>query len=203
VNTSYWGLKSDEPLSPSSEQLLQNDNDFSIARTMRSLGLEDDEQQVPSVSSASSTLFHHPTPPEFLLPSRSLLSGANRNRSYSVNATARYEPEINLPRTIPTKPYVGSLEGFTRQQQNRPRASSMGRADNANNLPLTTSFWSSGLQRSSPLVSMTEEDYEDHSLSLGDSELLANMLNTTTRPEVSYEQDDMVNPPDMNVCTLF
>lgn len=174
---SFWLGGHDGPLSPSSEQLLQNDSDFSIARTMRSLGLEEEEQKKESMVG----LFHQQSPPEFHMPSRSLLSGNNRNRSYSVNATARYEePSFKLP---------NALEGFTRQQVARPRASSMGRAD-AGHLPPPMGFWNN---RGSPLVSMREEDYETSSttssqqpLSLGDSELLANILG---KEEDNYDEE--------------
>ncbi|OBZ85194.1 Pumilio domain-containing protein C56F2.08c [Choanephora cucurbitarum] len=187
VDASFWSA----PLSPSSEQLLQNDSDFSIARTMRSLGLEDQHQDKPSEQLSEENpspplgLFHHATPPEFLLPSRSLLSGNNRNRSYSVNATARYEPELP-PMLRPTQ--ASALEGFNRQQQNRPRASSMGRADAIRILPPPSSFWNNN--RSSPLVSMTEEEYPTTtaSLSLGDSELLANMLNSSNSSNSTKEE---------------
>lgn len=200
VDPSYWGLTSDGPLSPSSEQLLQNDNDFSIARTMRSLGLEEhgssngsngnNGNNATTNGNGSGGLFHHPTPPEFLMPSRSLLSGNNRNRSYSVNATARYETEPPpVSRATPVN-YMGSLEGFGRQQQNRPRASSMGRADN---MSLSMGMWGNGIQRSSPLGSMREEYEQDGqtSLSLGDSELLANMINNNNNNNNTiYEQND-------------
>ncbi|KAI8387377.1 armadillo-type protein [Blakeslea trispora] len=199
VDASFWSA----PLSPSSEQLLQNDSDFSIARTMRSLGLEDQHQdkqpsEQPSEQNLSPPLglFHHATPPEFLLPSRSLLSGNNRNRSYSVNATARYEPELP-PVLRPTQ--ASALEGFNhrQQQQNRPRASSMGRADAIRILP-PPSFWNNN--RSSPLVSMTEEDYPTTttataSLSLGDSELLANMLNNNVQSSNSSNSSNSNSSP--------
>ncbi|KAI7882263.1 ARM repeat-containing protein [Lichtheimia hyalospora FSU 10163] len=106
--------------SPATEQLLRGDRDFSIARTLRSLGLED-ESNVPTAGASSTAatnngLYHHhhhhhtpysqhhrqeqPTAPatEILVPGsqgRSLLSG-NRSRSYSVNAASRYQD-----RTIP------------------------------------------------------------------------------------------------------
>lgn len=184
----FWPLRHDAPLSPSSEQLLQNDSDFSIARTMRSLGLED-EQEEPKKEPLVTSLFHQQTPPEFLLPSRSLLSGSNRNRSYSVNATAKYEPPVEQKKMN----FASPLEGFTRQQL-RPRASSMGRAD-AVRLGATAMLWANNTAtnnaRSSPLVSMEEEVFEQ-SISLGDSELLANMLRkedevATTAPVVPVE----------------
>ncbi|KAI9267042.1 armadillo-type protein [Helicostylum pulchrum] len=198
--SSFWSLRNDVPLSPSTEQLLQNDSDFSIARTMRSLGLEDDEKDQQE-QNINSSLFHHQSPPEFHMPSRSLLSGSNRNRSYSVNATAIYENETNngLSRKS-TLNYVSPLEGFTRQQ-NRPRASSMGRADASRLPPPQIGLWSNQgsqqqqqqqqqqhqqQQRSSPLVTMREED----ALSLGDSELLTNIIHEPIieKPYLNFSQ---------------
>lgn len=236
----FWStLGHNGPLSPSSEQLLQNDSDFSIARTMRSLGLEDDphekeqvqqQQQNESSNGLTNSLFHHQSPPEFHMPSRSLLSGNNRNRSYSVNATARYEPEVTLSRTNSftkiaqaaqqlqqQQPFASPLEGFTRQQQNRPRASSMGRADagrfgSSSVLSLPPSMLWNSEQRSSPLVSSSmreEQDEEEayHSLSLGDSELLANIMHSSGSPStesnntpVYDQQHDML--PSMNEVSV-
>jgi hypothetical protein len=226
VDGSFWSIRHDAPLSPSSEQLLQSDSDFSIARTMRSLGLEEDEekQQAPPAPIQTenepliNSLFHHQSPPEFHMPSRSLLSGNNRNRSYSVNATARYEENNNNSRLSRASSlnnklsFASPLEGFARQQQSRPRASSMGRAD-AGRMgllppPPPMGFWNTangnGNQRGSPLVSMREEDYETSSntssnqqqpLSLGDSELLANILGK----EEELEEDMIPNPMMMEV----
>ncbi|KAI9474155.1 MAG: armadillo-type protein [Benjaminiella poitrasii] len=142
---------------PQQQQSLEND----IARTMRSLGLEDDDEPVQQ-----NPLFHHQSPPEFHLPSRSLLSGNNRNRSYSVNAC---------------EPNQGQPQGFV---VNRPRASSMGRADR---LLMTTGLWG-GTKAPPLLVSMREED-EQQSLSLGDSELLANMLNQSEEDKVNLQSE--------------
>jgi hypothetical protein len=222
VDGSFWSIRHDAPLSPSSEQLLQNDSDFSIARTMRSLGLEEDddeqEKQTPPPPPQAenepliNSLFHHQSPPEFHMPSRSLLSGNNRNRSYSVNATARYEDNNNSNRLSRASSlnnklsFASPLEGFARQQQSRPRSSSMGRADagKMGMLPPLMGFWNTangnGNQRGSPLVSMREEDYEtssntssnqQQSLSLGDSELLANILGK------EEDQEDMIVPDIM------
>lgn len=236
VDASFWALRHDGPLSPSSEQLLQNDSDFSIARTMRSLGLEEDndkvqqqQQQQQSNGLINNSLFHHQSPPEFHMPSRSLLSGNNRNRSYSVNATARYDAEITgnnsglsrtnsltQPTSNNTLGYASPLEGFTRQQ-NRPRASSMGRADagrlSSNILPPPAALWSNGgvggiQQRSSPLVSMTEESDYDNSLSLGDSELLANMLhdnnhNNNVSNNAVFDQHSVMNNVSMSEVSHF
>ncbi|KAI9277775.1 armadillo-type protein [Sporodiniella umbellata] len=211
VDASYWTLNHDGPLSPSSEQLLQNDNDFSIARTMRSLGLEDETENKRGKEEKDfpNSLFHHKSPPEFHLPSRSLLSGNSRNRSYSVNSAARYDIENNgdiLPSGnlvvggtySKNTAFASPLEGFNRQQ-NRPRAVSMGRADSSRANPILlpqASFWGNNNngQRPSPLVSMTEEEYEDQSgLSLGDSELLANILNKNSNSTDSNPLHESAN----------
>ncbi|RCH84976.1 hypothetical protein CU097_000391, partial [Rhizopus azygosporus] len=118
--------------------------------------------------------------------------GNNRNRSYSVNAAVRYDMEDSnvspggLPATFVKNTglsFVSPLEGFNRQQ-NRPRAASMGRAEAGrlnNMMHPSVAFWnnnnSSNVQRASPLVAMTEEEIDEQpALSLGDSELLANIL---------------------------
>ncbi|KAF7727818.1 hypothetical protein EC973_007049 [Apophysomyces ossiformis] len=196
------------PRSPSTEQLLQNDHDFSIARTLRSLGLEEESRN----TAENNGLFHQQTPAEFHLASRSLLS-ANRSRSYSVNATARYQENISdnsrSRASSVSKSYVSPLEGFSRQQ-NRPRASSMGRMDAARSSKspmMMSSLWQ--MQRSSPLA-LREEEFEDHSgsqtpqtdsglpLSLGDSELLANMLQKqgreTSKTESVTNGNGLVEP---------
>ena len=234
VEGSFWGLRHDGPLSPSSEQLLQNDSDFSIARTMRSLGLEEDDDQEKEQQKTGvniNSLFHHQSPPEFHMPSRSLLSGNNRNRSYSVNAAARYDPStdmlnhsnnttatnlsrtslLNLGNPNNTIGYLSPLEGFTnrQQQQNRPRASSMGRADAGRLLP-PIGLWNTNTtsqqqpQRSSPLVSMKEED----GLSLGDSELLANLLHGENDQQQQQQHEIVSNihevrKRDPSSCSLI
>ncbi|KAI8140594.1 armadillo-type protein [Fennellomyces sp. T-0311] len=198
--------------SPSTEQLLRGDSDFSIARTLRSLGLEDDrtmgdggntpgstnglyrQEQMQQQSSAAGEL-HIPA-------QRSLLSG-NRSRSYSVNAAARYQdppttvtssPSMHVPTrtrasTI-SRTFANPLENLT-VQQNRPRASSMGRMDYGRpaNPPIPSSLWQ--MQRA-PLETLADEGHDfpygdslktpqtDNGLSLGDSELLANMLQKQT-----------------------
>ncbi|KAI7891806.1 armadillo-type protein [Mucor mucedo] len=192
-SSSFWNLRHDAPLSPSSEQLLQNDSDFSIARTMRSLGLQEEEEE--EEKEHQNSLFHHQSPPEFHMPSRSLLSGTNRNRSYSVNATAIYENNERLNSNNTPLPFASPLEGFTRQQQNRPRASSMGRADAGRLPPPQIGLWTQPIQqRSSPLVSMREED----ALSLGDSELLANIYEPTTTTTITTTTNNTAEKPYLN-----
>ncbi|SAL98577.1 hypothetical protein [Absidia glauca] len=103
------------PPSPATEQLLQGDSDFSIARTMRSLGLAEDGSSsatsnsnigddgiaatavTSAISSAVAPIQAVLDEEELINQSRaSLLASASntttRNRSYSVNATVRYDP---------------------------------------------------------------------------------------------------------------
>ncbi|KAI7896233.1 armadillo-type protein [Mucor mucedo] len=145
MSTMYntWGQ---EPISPSTEQLLQGDDDFSIARTLRSIGLDEENDDKPRINA--------------------------RSRSYSVNNTVMYQQQppdsrsrINNsfhtpPPSLDNQPSVG----------NRPRASSMGRMDYTRLTPPgLSSLWKM------QLGTLHDEEY-DTSLSLGDSELLANMI---------------------------
>lgn len=180
--------------SPSTEQLLRGDSDFSIARTLRSLGLEDDHR----IESSTSTPFHpmhhhqqHPSPPP--APSgRSLLSNtSSRSRSYSVNAAARYQDTTTTtappPSTTTTRARTTSMSrSFV---QNRPRASSMGRMDYGRpSPPVPSSLW----QMHAPLETLTDDEYdEDKShggLSLGDSELLANLIQKQQHQQQHQQQ---------------
>lgn len=220
--------------SPATEQLLRGDRDFSIARTLRSLGLEDESATggAPATTATTNGLYHHhhhhhhtsyqhqqPSAPatDILAPGsqgRSLLSG-NRSRSYSVNAASRYQDRTipahiapplapqaatQPPTTTPAPPttsppmrttrarastFANPLDSLT-VQRNRPRASSMGRMDYDRGMNPPSSLWQMQLPT---LDSVTDDEssYVDRefatkqpesSLSLGDSELLANMLHT-------------------------
>lgn len=217
--------------SPSTEQLLRGDSDNSIARTLRLMGLEDDRATPMGdmvnmhTTATSNGMFHHvqqqaqqhhlhqqqeqqqhitPTAAELhhIPAGRSLLS-ANRNRSYSVNAAARYQDptpsaSIHVSRSRASsvsRSYANPLDNLN-VHRNRPRAASMGRMDYGRsvNPPISSSLWK--LQRV-PLETLAddESDYQSQGyaeslksnhqaetvatklpLSLGDSELLANML---------------------------
>ncbi|KAI7852459.1 armadillo-type protein [Circinella umbellata] len=221
--------------SPSTEQLLRGDNDFSIARTLRSLGLEDDRAMggengngTPVSTGTNNGLYHQQDQlqhhhqqqqqqsAEIHIPAqRSLLSG-NRSRSYSVNATVRYQEPATTAVSSPSihvatrtrastisRTFANPLDNLTVvQQQNRPRASSMGRMDygrSVNPPPVPSSLWQ--MQR---LETLSDEGSDfpygdslknqsqqgDNSLSLGDSELLANMLQKQTYPDTSTSAAD-------------
>ncbi|ORZ15332.1 hypothetical protein BCR42DRAFT_416875 [Absidia repens] len=80
------------PPSPSTEQLLQEDSDFSIARTLRSIGLEDEHG-----SNDEETLLQQQQQQHLHNLLSSASSTTNRSRSYSVNATALYQQEASPP----------------------------------------------------------------------------------------------------------
>ncbi|KAI9259449.1 armadillo-type protein [Phascolomyces articulosus] len=222
--------------SPSTEQLLRGDSDFSIARTLRSLGLEDDRTMgsengngVATSTATTNGLYHQQEQSQasdlHVPAQRSLLSGS-RSRSYSVNAAVRYqEPSVTATATASSatsspsihvaaatrtrastisRTFANPLENLT-VQQNRPRASSMGRMDygrSANPPPVPSSLWQ--MQRA-PLETLTDESSDfpygdslktpqqqqaENALSLGDSELLANMLQKQTYPDTLTSTGD-------------
>ncbi|GAN10525.1 hypothetical protein MAM1_0366d10067 [Mucor ambiguus] len=189
-----------EPTSPSTtEQLLQQGDD--IARTLRSIGLDDDKDGSGSspLSSASNSIA---TPPTGGSPSANLLHQQRntlRSRSYSVNNAAMYQQQHQQPQPQPLGPSLSnsfslsttSMESILmnnnslRSMNSRPRASSMGKMDYSTNIPPgLSSLWKMQLStleddsiyESSEENTMSLEQQQQHSLSLGDSELLANML---------------------------
>ncbi|KAI8330845.1 hypothetical protein BC941DRAFT_439730 [Chlamydoabsidia padenii] len=137
----FWSSNSGHttptPPSPATEQLLQGDSDFSIARTMRSLGLVEDGSTTITTTTANGNMNGEGTSAteapildeeELINQSRaSLLASASntttRNRSYSVNATIRYDPP---PLTLPSHLHSNHLHP---QQQHhftlRPRGNTV------------------------------------------------------------------------------
>lgn len=191
-----WRPSTAEPTSPSTtEQLLQQGDD--IARTLRSIGLDDDKDGSGSspLSSASNSIA---TPPTGGSPSASLLHQQRntlRSRSYSVNNAAMYQQQHQQqPQPLGTSfsngfslaasPMENMLMNSNshRSMSSRPRASSMGKMDySANTPPGLSSLWKMQLStlEDDSIYESSEENAmssEQHSLSLGDSELLANML---------------------------
>lgn len=176
-----------QPPSPSTEQLLQGDSDFSIARTLRSIGLEDEQEEEELLQQQQRQLHN-------LLSSAS--STTNRSRSYSVNATALYQDtpspssDARMDYSIMSN-YASPLEEFTREQ-NRPRSSSMGLMESGG-LP-----WN---LRRSPLgmIESDSDDYQqqnnhyghmDTTISMGDTELLTNMLHQPSYSNaIAYTHD--------------
>ncbi|CAO3593035.1 unnamed protein product [Absidia cylindrospora] len=151
-----------QPPSPSTEQLLQEDSDFSIARTLRSIGLEDEHgsnDEETSLQQQQQQHLHN------LLSSAS--STTNRSRSYSVNATALYQQDASPPlppandmrmdhsSSLVPGSYASALDEFTSREQNRPRSSSMGLMEASSQLQGGLS-WNN--IRRSPLGLMEEDD---------------------------------------------
>ncbi|KAI8639726.1 armadillo-type protein [Parasitella parasitica] len=196
-----WRPSTAEPTSPSTEQLLQQGDD--IARTLRSIGLDDDKDGSGS-SSLSSATNSIATPPTGGSPSANLLQQRNtlRSRSYSVNNAAMYQ---QTPLTNGFSLSSTSMESILlnnnnhrHMSNNRPRASSMGKMDyNTNTPPGLSSLWKMqlGTLEDDSIYESNEENNSQsgHSLSLGDSELLTNML---------YVSGDSVNSDkDINNTT--
>lgn len=151
-----WGQ---EPISPSTEQLLQGDDDFSIARTLRSIGLDEENDDRPRINA--------------------------RSRSYSVNNTVMYQQQDTRSRINNSFHTPPPLENHA-PVGNRPRASSMGRMDYTRLTPPgLSSLWKM------QLGTLHDEEY-DTSLSLGDSELLANMISI-----------DNISLTEVGPCILF
>ncbi|KAF7727345.1 hypothetical protein EC973_007654 [Apophysomyces ossiformis] len=171
--------------SSSMEQLYRVDSDLSIARTLRSLGLEDEEQTL--VGSANNSVS------EFNMSNRPLLS-IHRSRSYTINGATRYPESSSSPmatartRTMSMTKSYAPFENYA-TRQNRPRASSMGRMD----YPHTPPLWRT--QRT-PLEPLRDDDgdFDKNTplgtvpLSLGDSELLANIF-----PDRVVTKDPVLN----------
>lgn len=181
-----WRPSTAEPTSPSTEQLLQQGDD--IARTLRSIGLDDDKDGSGSspLSSASNSIA---TPPTGGSPSATLLQQRNtlRSRSYSVNNAAMYQQQtpINSGFSLSSSSMESILLNNNNHRNNsRPRASSMGKMDyNTNTPPGLSSLWKMqlGTLEDDSIYESNEENnnQSEHSLSLGDSEFLANMFHTS------------------------
>lgn len=235
-----WRPSTLEPTSPSTtEQLLQQGDD--IARTLRSIGLDDDKDGSGSspLSSASNSIA---TPPTGGSPSASLLHQQRntlRSRSYSVNNAAMYQQQQQLP----PQPLGTSLSnGFSlsassmenillntsshrgmnsSSSSSRPRASSMGKMDYSTNTPPgLSSLWKMQLgtleddsiyeSNEEHSMSPEQQQQQQHSLSLGDSELLANMLHlsndnssnsTMMEPDINHNNHAVINTEFASVST--
>ncbi|KAI8341396.1 armadillo-type protein [Chlamydoabsidia padenii] len=217
-----------QPPSPSTEQLLQSDSDFAIARTLRSIGLEDEHglgDEEEDILLQQQRQLHN------LLSTTS--STTNRSRSYSVNATSLYQestsPSLNMDYTTAIMgSYASPLEEFA-LEQNRPRSSSMGLMESGG-LP-----WS---MRRSPLgmiddrqIDLDDAQYQqqnghyshsllarsggmmnDNAISLGDTELLTNMLhppsynsnsNSNNSKTTDYTHDGYVDTQWSNEMPLM
>ncbi|CEP19852.1 hypothetical protein [Parasitella parasitica] len=182
-----WRPSTAEPISPSTEQLLQQGDD--IARTLRSIGLDDDKDGNSSspLSSASNSIA---TPPAGGSPSANLLQQRStlRSRSYSVNNTAMYQqsPVANgfALSSSSMESILLSNNSHRNMNNSRQRASSMGKMDyNTNTPPGLSSLWKMqlGTLEDDSIYESNEKNsnQSNYSLSLGDSELLANMIHAS------------------------
>jgi len=211
-----WGPSTLEPAFPSTtEQLLQQGDD--IARTLRSIGLDDDKDGSGSspLSSASNSIA---TPPTGGSPSANLLHQQRntlRSRSYSVNNAAMYQQQHQQPQPLGASLSNGfslsssSMENILLNSNNhcnmnssRPRASSMGKMDYSTSTPPgLSSLWKmqlgtledDSIYESNEENAVSSEQHQQHSLSLGDSELLANMLH------INGDSGSTMIEPDMSV----
>lgn len=151
-----------------------------IARTLRSIGLVDDKDEDnsghSSLSSNSTTNLN--TPPVTAVTSNNLLLTRQniRSRSYSVNNAPFYQQQNSQQQSFAMNANsFGHLEPFHLNNNNRPRASSMGRMDYlaAPGPSSTSSLWK--MQLGTVHDDESTAELIDEPLSLGDSELLANM----------------------------
>ncbi|KAL0076651.1 armadillo-type protein [Phycomyces blakesleeanus] len=145
-------------IQPLKHDILGTDSESSIACTLRSIGLEDNEGE--------STQQQQQQQPQQQRPAE------HRSRSYSVNAAGYQENRV----TVPTTTFIDRLVG----NQPRQRAASMGPMD-------YSPVW-----QWTPLP----DNPKDAALSLGDSELLANMFqDTTDQQEVYAGEQSLQDPP--------
>ncbi|KAK4512353.1 glutamine--fructose-6-phosphate transaminase (isomerizing) [Mucor velutinosus] len=223
-----WRPSTVEPTSPSTtEQLLQQGDD--IARTLRSIGLDDDKDGSGSspLSSASNSIA---TPPTGGSPSANLLHQQRntlRSRSYSVNNAAMYQQQQQQQQQPQPQPLgAGLSNGFSlsassmenilmssnghRGISSRPRASSMGKMDyNTSTPPGLSSLWKMqlGTLEDDSIYESNEENImsleQQHSLSLGDSELLANMLHINGDSSSTMMEPDINNNNHAAINTEF
>lgn len=216
-----WRPTTMEPTSPSTtEQLLQQGDD--IARTLRSIGLDDDKDGSGSspLSSASNSIA---TPPTGGSPSANLLHQQRntlRSRSYSVNNAAMYQqqpqpqPLVGAGFSLSASSMENMLMNSTshRGMNSRPRASSMGKMDYSTNTPPgLSSLWKMqlGTLEDDSIYESSEEHAmsPEHSLSLGDSELLANMLHINGDTSSAMMEPDVsvrfANAPSNVILTLL
>ncbi|KAI8575652.1 hypothetical protein K450DRAFT_260858 [Umbelopsis ramanniana AG] len=185
------------PLTPTTDQMLREDNSDSIVRTLMSLGLDDDDRkntsatqvELSSQANSSSTTNHDLRLPVELPPKP--IMNSNRYRSYSVNATDKYEDPL-------LQDSVHLMSEHTVQyfptSQNRTRAVSLGMADFAANDAYLSRQQASTLRHDA--LTLDEEDLEDFQgnsnlqISLGDADLLSRMMNngqdTASETEENY-----------------
>ncbi|KAI8378684.1 armadillo-type protein [Choanephora cucurbitarum] len=185
-----WSSTVDPNFSPTSSELPQGDD---IARTLRSLGLDDDKDTESSRSPLSVASTHLATPPigsVLPLSQQKQQRSTLRSRSYSVNNTAIYQTTpssssfinglYSAPHPLPSL----SVDPIP-LSSNRPRASSMSRMDHNNRMNIS-SLWKMQLgtlhdDPAFPGSPVPPPPAMEPSLSLGDSEFLANIIHQNNK----------------------
>ncbi|KAM3579697.1 hypothetical protein VKS41_007781 [Umbelopsis sp. WA50703] len=200
-------LYGNAPSTPTTDQMLRDDDSDSIVRTLMSLGLDDDDRKnTPSQQAESQT--NNTSNPEIRLPVElppKPLMNSNRYRSYSVNAKDKYidpfetadqDPPIQASRRDNLMADPTALS-FYPSTQNRARAVSLGMADFAKesylpryNQPISNS---SALRREK-----LDEEYEDdyhtggtsHLAALDDNNDMLNRVYNSQEPASIPEVDE-------------
>lgn len=192
------------PLTPTTDQMLREDNSDSIVRTLMSLGLDDDDRKNTSAtqvelssqansSSTSNNNNNHDLRLPVELPPKPIMN-SNRYRSYSVNATDKYEDPLATVQDSVHLMSEHTMQYFP-TSQNRARAVSLGMADFAANDAYLSRQQASTLRHDS--LTLDEEDLEDYEvntnphISLGDADLLSRMINSGQDATSLSETDEV------------
>jgi hypothetical protein len=168
-----------------------------------SLGLDDDDRkntssstqaELSSQANSSSTSKHHDLRLPVELPPKPVMN-SNRYRSYSVNATDKYEDPLATVHDSVHLMSEHTVQYFP-TSQNRTRAVSLGMADFAANDAYLSRQQTSTLRHDS--LTLDEEDPEDlqvnthHPISLGDADLLSRMINSGQDATSLSETDEVL-----------
>ncbi|KAG2181383.1 hypothetical protein INT43_008966 [Umbelopsis isabellina] len=201
-------LYGNAPLTPTTDQMLREDDSESIVRTLMSLGLDDDDRKNNSSQLAESQANTTSTPEIRLpveLPPKPLMN-SNRYRSYSVNAKDKYidpfeitdqEPSVQPSRRDILLADPTGLTSYYPSTQNRARAVSLGMADFAKDgyLPRYNqpSASSSALRREK-LDEEMEDEYNTggnhHMAALEDKNDMLNRVYNSQEPSSIPEVDE-------------
>lgn len=191
-------------MTPTTDQMLREDNSDSIVRTLMSLGLDDDDRKNTSAtqvelssqansSSTSNNNNNHDLRLPVELPPKPIMN-SNRYRSYSVNATDKYEDPLATVQDSVHLMSEHTMQYFP-TSQNRARAVSLGMADFAANDAYLSRQQASTLRHDS--LTLDEEDLEDYEvntnphISLGDADLLSRMINSGQDATSLSETDEV------------
>lgn len=201
-------LYGNAPATPTTDQMLREDDSESIVRTLMSLGLDDDDRKNNPSQLAESQVNTTSTPEIRLpveLPPKPLMN-SNRYRSYSVNAKDKYidpfeitdqEPPVQPSRRENLLADPTGLISYYPSTQNRARAVSLGMADFAKdgylpryNQPLANS---SALHREK-LEEENEDDYNTignhHMTTLEENHDMMNRVYNSQEPSSIPEVDE-------------